>query len=118
MPPVRDPLQVAHKVDVDYLRIYEQWMQMNLTFMIIFSLVSLNFLIGVVGGKPLIGHPTRSTSLALTLLFAGISLNPAARLAHNHQAASVILTVAGILLLVLGVATFVLQGWLRPVTRK
>ncbi|WP_018637689.1 hypothetical protein [Parafrankia elaeagni] len=64
--------------------------------------------------RPFAGRATRSQSLALTLLFAGLALNPTAALLRDHRTLSISLSVLGLLCLAAMMVVFVVQGWRSP----
>ncbi|WP_198537900.1 hypothetical protein [Frankia sp. KB5] len=60
--------------------------------------------------RPFAGHASRSQSLALALLYAGLALNPTAALLRDHRTLSISLSVLGLLCLAGMLVVFVVQG--------
>ncbi|WP_018505821.1 hypothetical protein [Parafrankia discariae] len=61
--------------------------------------------------RPLAGRASRSQSLALALLCAGLALNPTAALLRDHRTLSISLSILGLLCLAAMMVVFVVQGW-------
>lgn len=88
----------------------------SVIFAVAWALAAAYFLAEVVRKRPFrhrpfAGRASRSQSLALALLYAGLALNPTAALLRDHRTLSIALSVLGLLCLAGMLVVFVVQGW-------